>query len=91
MARVLPKLNHRLNWNPSDFADLIDILALSADLVEAQALENSTVRDANDIPVLGTYLAAKADYLITGDADLLILSDAYSIVTPAAFWQRHGA
>ncbi|MBF0166591.1 MAG: putative toxin-antitoxin system toxin component, PIN family [Alphaproteobacteria bacterium] len=91
LARVLPKLNHRLNWNPSDFADLIDILALSADLVEAQALENSTVRDANDIPVLGTYLAAKADYLITGDADLLILSDAYSIVTPAAFWQRHGA
>ncbi|MBF0354254.1 MAG: putative toxin-antitoxin system toxin component, PIN family [Alphaproteobacteria bacterium] len=91
LARVLPKLNHRLNWNPSDFADLIDILALSADLVEAQALENSTVRDAKDVPVLGTYLAAKADYLITGDADLLVLSDAYSIVTPAAFWQRHGA
>ena len=90
LARVLPRLNHRLNWEPNDFADLIDILAIQADLVEPQALEGSAARDAADVPVLGTLLAAKADYLITGDEDLLALADQYSIVTPADFWRKHG-
>jgi len=91
LARVLPRLNHRLNWEPNDFADLIDILAIQADLVEPQPLEGSAARDAADVPVLGTLLAAKADYLITGDEDLLALAERYSIVTPAEFWRKHGA
>jgi predicted nucleic acid-binding protein len=33
LLRVLPKLNHRLNWQPGDFSDLVDILALEAELV----------------------------------------------------------
>lgn len=90
LARVLPRLNRRLNWQPGDFADLIDILAIEADLVEPQPLESSAVRDAADVPVLGTLLAAKADYLVTGDADLLSLADRYSVITPAEFWRKHG-
>jgi predicted nucleic acid-binding protein len=42
------------------------------------------------VPVLGTLLAAKADYLVTGDKDLLVLGNRYPIVSPADFWQRHG-
>lgn len=91
LARVLPRLNHRLNWQPNDFADLIDILAVQTDLVEPQPLEDSTTRDAADVPILGTLIAAKADYLITGDADLLALAEHYSILTPAQFWRKHGA
>lgn len=48
----------------------------------------------NDLPVLGTLLAAiqsgSVDYLITGDKDLLVLGDRYPIVSPADFWARHG-
>lgn len=91
LARVLPRLNHRLNWQPNDFADLIDILAIQADLAEPQPLEGAAARDAMDVPVLGTLLAAKADYLITGDEDLLVLAERYSIVTPAEFWRKHGS
>ena len=80
LARVLPRLNHRLNWQPNDFADLIDILAIQADLVEPDRMSINTVRDAKDIPVLGTLLASKADYLITGDDDLLALADRNSEV-----------
>ena len=40
--------------------------------------------------VLGTLLAAGADYLITGDHDLLTLAGQYPILTPAEFWRRHG-
>jgi predicted nucleic acid-binding protein len=44
-------------------------------------------------PVLGTLLAALktsgANYLITGDKDLLAMAERYPIVAPAAFWATH--
>ena len=91
LARVLPRLNHRLKWEPSYFAELVDILAIEAELVEPEALESDVARDASDVPVLGTLMAAKADYLITGDEDLLVLADRYAIVRPAEFWRKHGS
>ena len=90
LLRVLPRLNHRLKWQPSDFADLVDILALEAELVEPQPQDKRLPRDANDVAVLGTFLAAKAEYLVTGDNDLLALSEHYPIISPADFWHRHG-
>jgi uncharacterized protein len=90
LARVLPKLNHRLKWEPKNFSELIDILAIEAELVEPQTMESEAVRDASDVPVLGTLITAKADYLISGDNDLLALAVSHSIVTPAQFWRKHG-
>jgi putative PIN family toxin of toxin-antitoxin system len=90
LQRVLPRLNHRLRWSPEDYADLVDILAIEADVVEPVALADDAARDVADVPVLGTLLTARADYLITGDADLLVLAGSYPIVTPAEFWGRHG-
>ncbi len=91
LARVLPRVNRRLNWQPRNFADHIDVLALQAELVEPYTLAAVAARDADDVPVLGTLLAASADYLITGDVALLALSGRYSIVTPAEFWRKHGS
>jgi len=91
LARVLPRLNHRLKWQKADFADFIDLLPIQADLVEPQALAAGAARDAADLPILGTLVAARADYLVTGDRDLLALADSYPIVTPAEFWKKHGA
>lgn len=90
VARVLPRLNHRLRWPEADFADLIDILAIQSDLVEPLPVPKGTARDAADPPVLGTLLAAQADYLITGDQDLLALAGRHPILVSAEFWQRHG-
>ena len=64
------RLNQRLKWKPGDFTDYLEMLAVQAQLVDPEALEDDAARDANDVPVLGTLLAAKADYLITGDDDL---------------------
>ena len=92
LARILPRFNHKLQWQPSDFEDYIDILSLQVELVEPEPLSGKAVRDPDDIPVLGTFLAAGADYLITGDRNLLALADRYpSIVTPADFWRKHGS
>ena len=92
LARILPRFDRKLNWKPSDYADLIDILSLRAELVEPETLDPKAVRDPDGIPVLGTLLASEADYLITGDDDLLTLADQYpTIISPADFWRKHGA
>ena len=91
LTRSLPRVNHRLNWKPQDFDDQVETLAILANVVEPETVAPGTVRDAGDLLVLGTLLASKADYLITGDEDLLALAERYSIVTPADFWRKHGS
>lgn len=59
-------------------------------MVEPQGLGKKLPHDVKDAPVLGTLLAAKADYLVTGDNDLLALAGRYPIISPADFWRRHG-
>ena len=92
LARILPRFDQKLRWNPSDYADLIDLLTLRAEIVEPEPLHSEAVRDPGDVPVLGTLLASKADYLITGDADLLVLLEFHpAILTAADFWRKHGS
>ena len=90
LARSLPRVNHRLNWKPQDFADYVETLSFLANMVDPETVAPGTVRDEGDLLILGTLLAAEADYLITGDDDLLALAERYSIVTPAEFWRKHG-
>jgi putative PIN family toxin of toxin-antitoxin system len=47
------------------------------------------VRDADDAMVLASALAASADVLVTGDNDLLVVSDVGTlrIISPRAFWE----
>ncbi len=52
------------------------------------AVAANVPRDANDNMVLATLLAGKAEFLITGDEDLLVLATDYPIVTPADFVRR---
>jgi uncharacterized protein len=91
LHRVLPKLYHRLGWTNQEIRDFVDSLAFLADLVEPLEAVDPYLRDAADQPVLGTFLASSANYLVTGDKDLLVLADKYSIITPANFWQLHGS
>ena len=86
LSRSLPRMNHRLNWPPQKFVEEVELLALQARIVEPADLPDTAVRDPGDIPVLGTLLASKADYLITGDRDLLAPAERYpAIISPADF------
>lgn len=89
LARVLPRLP-RVRMSPTEVRDLVDGLMFLADIVEAQGMPDESLRDPADQPVLLTLVASRADYLVTGDKDLLALADTYPIVTPGAFWARHG-
>ena len=89
LVRVLPRLN-RLQMTPAEIRDLADGLMFLAELVEPQNTTQSDLRDPADQPVLATLTSASADYLITGDKDLLALAGRLPILTPAEFWTRHG-
>jgi putative PIN family toxin of toxin-antitoxin system len=89
MVRVLPRLS-RIHLSSSEIRDLADSLIFLADIVEPDAEQDSSLRDPAGQQVLATLRASKADYLITGDKDLLALAEKYPIVTPSTFWARHG-
>lgn len=88
-ARVLPRLS-RAKLSSGEIRDLVDSLMFLADIVEPDQAKDPGLRDAADHDVLGTFVAAGAKYLITGDKDLLALADRYPVVTPSTFWARHG-
>jgi putative PIN family toxin of toxin-antitoxin system len=75
----------------AEIRDFADSFLFMAEIVEPSRELEEELRDKTDQPVLGTLLAAQADYLITGDKDLLALAERYPIVTPTAFWGRHGS
>ncbi len=90
LIRVLPRLP-RVSLNAGELRDLADTFMLMADIVEPSTERDATLRDEADQPVLGTLRAANANYLVTGDKDLLALAGKYPIITPAEFWERHGS
>lgn len=91
LRRVLPRLSQRHNLSDAEIADLVDCLSSEAELVEPSSGVEPALTDPQDQPVLGTWRAAQADYLVTGDKALLALAPHYPVVTPAQFWHNHGS
>lgn len=89
MTRVLPRCA-RFKMDAVEVRDWVDSLMFLADMVEPDGKQEARLRDDADQLILATFRAAGADYLITGDKDLLALGDQYPILTPASFWERHG-
>lgn len=93
LRRVLPRLASRHGLTLAEIDDLVDMLSIQAEIILPLTIRDPDLRDIHDQPVLGTLLAAQknagADYLITGDKDLLVLAGRHPIVTPAVFWATH--
>ncbi len=93
LRRVLPRLAHRHGLSMAEIDDLVDALSIQAEVIEPLPVAEQDLRDVGYQPVLGTLLAALktsgADYLLTGDKDLLALAERYPIMAPAKFWATH--
>lgn len=85
---VYPKIRKRLGWDAATIANYLLLLRFEAEVVGLDAVSVSVPRDAGDDMVLATLLAGKAEFLVTGDQDLLALATDYPIVTPADFARR---
>ena len=87
------RLTARHRQAPADLSDFLDLVRLRCDMapVDAAALtlaQASGLRDPDDLPILALLIDSKADFLVTGDKDLLALAGSYPILSPAAFEAR---
>ena len=86
---MLPRLS-RIQLSPRESRDMTDSLMFLADILSRDGEQDTSLRDPADQQILATLRASGADYLITGDKDLLALAATYPIVTPAMFLAKHG-
>ncbi|TXL73542.1 putative toxin-antitoxin system toxin component, PIN family [Vineibacter terrae] len=92
LADVLdqPKIRRRVRWSKDSIDDYVSTMRAFSHVVNARQYRRPIVRDINDDIVLATMVAGRADWLVTGDKDFLVLAEGYPILSPAAFWLRHG-
>lgn len=69
------KFTSRFGLTPEDRADFLALVDSRATFVAPVAHLPIAVRDAKDDIVLATALGGEAEYLVTGDRDLLVLKD----------------
>ena len=82
-------LREKIRVTASQAAQAVKLLRTRFDIVEPVAIEEDACRDPEDLPVLGTAVAASCDVLVTGDKDLLELETfrGIPIVSPRDFWR----
>jgi len=90
LVRVLPRLK-KSRRSAEEIRELADSLMFQAKMVEPGGAPDVELHGPDNPPVLQALLASGAQYLITGDKDLLALGERYPIITTAQFWTRHGA
>jgi uncharacterized protein len=69
--------------------EIEDFLRAHAELIVPAPMPRDSCRDADDLPILGTAIAAAADALVTGDKDLLTLRriNQIPILAPREFYE----
>jgi putative PIN family toxin of toxin-antitoxin system len=71
-------------------AEVIGYLRASSESVRPVAVDVADLEDTSDLPILGAAVSSRADYLVTGDRELvkLVKISGTGIVTPRAFWEK---
>jgi len=84
---TLPRISQVYAPTGQDITDLIRLLTHRATLVPGRLTIPRTVRDPEDDHLLACAKEGAADYIVSGDQDLLTLTsyEGIPIVTPAAF------
>lgn len=87
------RLAARHRQQPADLNDFLDLVRLRCEMVAVDAAtlaqaQASGLRDGDDLPILALLIVSGADFLVTGDKDLLALAGTFPILSPAAFEAR---
>lgn len=89
IRRVLryPRIRRASTWTDVEVTELLDLLAAYAEIPVPGTLALQVCRDPTDDKYLAAAVEGKADYIITGDKDLLSLGkyQDIAIVAPAEF------
>lgn len=84
LEELLEKLLAKAKLSQSEAEEVVAAVRADAEVVDVQQLATPVCRDPNDDWILATALVAKADALVTGDKDLLVLGphQGIRILTP---------
>lgn len=82
------KLTTKFKLSAAHITEVLSILTTNFTIIEPQIPASLKFKDADDLPILGTAIAAKATALITGDHDLLKLKKIQNtdILSPREIW-----
>jgi putative PIN family toxin of toxin-antitoxin system len=91
LAEISKALSKKIKLPARTIKEILAWLKDSASILQPTQMSFDMCRDKNDLHVLGLAFAANADFLVTGDEDLLVLRETFTktaIVTPRQFWER---
>lgn len=83
------KLRDKFKYPEGEIAEIREAAMIAAEFVTPEEIPGDACRDPNDLPILGTALAGRAEVIITGDKDLLALQAfrGIPILRPGEFWK----
>ena len=89
LGELQEKLIQKLKLPINIVEEILRLYKAGSRLVVPVELEDGVCRDAADIPVLGTCLSGKVEFLVTGDKDLLTLEtfQYIRILSPREFYE----
>jgi putative PIN family toxin of toxin-antitoxin system len=89
LEEVRRHLQDKFGHSPEMADERVSLLRDAAVIVIPAPVPNDACGDRDDLPVLGTLVAAQADCLVTGDQELLGLGrfQECSILSPRQFWE----
>jgi putative PIN family toxin of toxin-antitoxin system len=90
VGELARKLDEKFHFPAEEIAEVRNAVLAAAECVAPVEVPADACRDPNDLPVLGTAVAGRADILVTGDKDLLALEtfEGVSIIRPGDFWRK---
>ncbi len=84
-AFAYPKVQKYITLTDQELEKYITRIELHSQLVDISETMVEVPTDKNDNHVLATLIASGADWLVSGDSDLLNLQKKYNIITPENF------
>lgn len=90
MGEIRAGFHEKLKMPKSEIEDNLDFILRGSEVRNPQKVPRNSCRDPNDLHVLGLAVAVGADYIITGDEDLLELKSFHGtqILSPRNFWEN---
>ena len=83
-----PKIKKRLKWDDAKIQHYLDLLVFFAEMVDVSEISEHVEADPKDSPILSALITSNADFLISGDSDLLNLKRNYPILSIIEFLQK---
>lgn len=83
-----PKIKKRLQWDESKIQHYLDLLVFFAEVIEVNEISAHVESDPKDSPILSALITSNADFLVSGDSDLLNLKQDYPIIWIIEFLQK---